>query len=313
MTFPIVDGHNDTFLWGLFHGRSFSTRSNKGHMDAPRLKEAGFQAGIFALCPTKHKFLIDAFSRYWLRQVNKPENDLIHVTSMADLELVRARGKIGAIMQFEGAGGIDKEFHLLEKSYEKGLRVLGITWADTNKFGTGARFSDPQRPTGLTSLGRELVTRAQATGITIDVSHLNEPSFWDVIEVAEKPVVATHSNARAVCDHPRNLTDEQIKAIAEKHGTIGINFSIKFLDPDRRPGMPMDVIRKHVDHLVEVGGIDIVALGADYDGTGVPDCVADCTRYPVLLDHLLRNGYSEADVKKIAGENLLLTLAATWR
>ena len=310
--FPIIDGHNDAMLWGLVHARKFARRTTKGHMDLPRLRDCGFQAGVFAVCPTSRKFMIDTFTWFWLRQVAKPENGLFHVTRFEDFEAARLDGKIGAVMQFEGAGGIDKDFKVLERSFERGMRVLGITWADTNKFGTGARFSDPQKPTGLTGLGRDLVVKAQDMGITIDVSHLNEPSFWDVMEVTRRPVVATHSNARAVCDHPRNLTDEQVKAIAEKEGTIGINFSVKFLDPGQDKKMGLDVLKRHVDHLVDVGGIDTVALGADYDGTGVPDCVRDCTAYPVFLSYLLEHGYSDAEVKKIAGENLLRAFKATW-
>ncbi len=312
----VIDGHNDTILWHAAHALKFSEESQKGHMDLPRLQRSGFLAGMFALCPTKYKFLIDTFTGYWLRQVKKPENGLHHVKSVDDIEAARSAGKIGAIMQFEGAGGIDAEFTLLHKSYERGLRVLTITWKEANKFGTGAHFSDPQVDRGLTPKGRELVVEAQKLGITIDVSHLNEPSFWDVIDVAKRPVVATHSNARAICDHPRNLRDDQIEAIGEKGGVIGINFGIKFLDPGKDPdnrGLPLDVIKQHVDHIVSIAGVDTVALGADFDGVRVPDCVKDCTRYPALLEFFQTNGYSKSDVRKIASENWLRVFRGTWQ
>ncbi|MBD3186033.1 membrane dipeptidase [Candidatus Bathyarchaeota archaeon] len=312
---PIVDGHNDTFLSALVHFRKLHKRSSKGHIDVPRLHEAGVEAAVFAVCPTRYRFLIKLFTWYWLRQVKKEKNGLHHVRKFSDFAKAREQGKIGAIMEYEGAGGIDAGFKLLEKASLEGLRVLGITWANTNKFGTGARFEDPQEPTGLTNLGRELVPRAQSLGITIDVSHLNEPSFWDVMEVTTKPVIATHSNARSICDHPRNLTDDQIKAIREKKGTVGINFGMKFLDPSGKKenfDLPMSVFKEHIDHIVKVAGVDTVALGADFDGTSVPNVVRDCTKYPDLLDFLLENGYSNQDVRKLAGENLLRVFKATW-
>ncbi|MFX0099844.1 MAG: dipeptidase [Candidatus Hodarchaeota archaeon] len=313
--FLIVDGHNDTILGHRVQFRKFASESKKGHIDLPRLKKGNVQAMVFALCPTRHPIFIKVFTKWWFSTVNNPDNELHHIKKFNDFEAAKKEGKIGAILSYEGAGGIDKNLDLLRESAEKGLKQLNVTWANVNKFGTGAKFKGEQIIEGLTNLGRDLVMEAQKLGVTIDVSHLNDPSFWNVIEIADKPVIASHSNSRAVCNHPRNLTDDQIKAIHEKGGTVGINFGRKFLDPEHdkdKKDVPIEIIKRHIDHIVEVTDINTVALGADYDGTSVPICVKDCTKYPDLMNFLLENGYSEQDVQKISHQNLLRAYKDSW-
>ena len=170
-------------------------------------------------------------------------------------------------------------------------------------------FKDPQKTTGLTDIGKKLVNEAQSLGITIDVSHLNEPSFWDVFDITEKPFFASHSNVHSVANHPRNLTDDQIKAIYEKHGTVGINFSMGFLNAEK-PGeedydMNFDTVKKHIDHIINITDINTVAIGSDFDGATMPNCLKDCSKFPDLWNYLLDNGYSKQDINKISHENLL--------
>ncbi|NMC03895.1 MAG: hypothetical protein GYA24_01725, partial [Candidatus Lokiarchaeota archaeon] len=221
---PIIDGHLDTILTSkikLYH----KVESTPANMQAGNV-----QAAFYSLCPVNKPWLVKLFTRAWFSYVNSPRHGLMQIKSIDDFDRARQAGKIGAILHYEGAGGIDDGFTLLEEGARQGLRGLCITWAETNKFGHGAMFKGKQSSLGLTDPGKELVSRAERLGITVDVSHLNDPSFWDVVSVAKKPFIASHSNARAVCNHPRNLTDDQIKALAERGGTIGINFSIKFLD-----------------------------------------------------------------------------------
>ncbi|MHA1370212.1 MAG: dipeptidase [Promethearchaeota archaeon] len=313
--FPVVDGHIDTMLAHIAQGRRISIESGRGHCDIPRMRRGGVIAAVFALCPASSSFLMRSFAWIWMRVVNSETNALFHVRKYDDFARAGKSGMIGAIFCFEGAGGIDPELRSLESWARKGLRQINITWANVNRFGTGAKFKGKQLETGLTELGRKFVIRAQDLGITIDVSHLNDRSFWDVMEIAKKPVVASHSNARAVLDHPRNLTDEQIKAIAEKHGTVGINFVLKFLAMEKADGkieVSMNDIKRHIDRVVEVGGIDSIAIGSDFDGASVPRCIKDCSMYPELFRFLLENGYSKDDVEKMASENLKRVYKQTW-
>nr|MDO8110481.1 dipeptidase [Candidatus Sigynarchaeota archaeon] len=312
---PVVDGHLDTILAHRVQVRSLAKESKKGHVDVPRMKRGNVQAAVFSLCPTKSKWLASKFTRAWFRDINDKQNGLIQVKAFGDFERARQSGKIGAILHYEGAGCVDKEFTFLETAAGLGLRAICITWMDQNKFGSGAKFEGTQCPDGLTDLGKELVTRAQIKGITIDVSHLNDPGFWDVVSVAKKPIIASHSNCRELCSHPRNLTDDQIKAIGEKKGTIGINFSGKFLvtnwKDDATP-ITFGVLKRHIDNIASIAGIATVAIGSDFDGTKIPDCLKDCTKFPDLFQYLLNNGYSRQDVNKIAHENLLRVFKATW-
>jgi len=315
--FSVLDGHIDTIKKSSRDKRNFSVRSEIGHYDIPRMEEGNVQAAIFAIYPASSINRILKGLDLWFKFVFNPINKLMQIKRIDDFAKIQASGKRGAILHFEGVGGIDKTFRLLRIGYRLGLRTMGLSWSNVNKFATGVMFNDPQKETGLTKEGIKLVAEAQSLGITIDVSHLNEPSFWDVYEITEKPIFASHSNARAIVNHPRNLTDEQIKAIHEKHGTVGINFVMGFLNA-KEPGMynynlNFDSIKKHIDHLVEIASIDIVAIGSDFDGAATPTCVKDCSRFPRLWDYLLENGYSEQDIEKISHANLLQVFKETWK
>ncbi|MFX0058332.1 MAG: dipeptidase [Candidatus Hodarchaeota archaeon] len=317
-TFPVIDGHVDTFLKVIEQNRKFSERSEIGHCDLIRMKEGNVQAALFAI---ESGYTIESLLRnidIWFETVSNPDNGLIQIKKLDDFDKVRDSKKLGAILHFEGATGIDESLKLLRIGYHLGLRSMGLTWSNVNKFGTGVRVTTKhQRKTGLTDMGRDLVRKAQTLGITIDVSHLNDRSFWDLYEITERPIIASHSNARSVCNHPRNLTDDQIKVINEKHGTIGINFCLNFLDPKRLGGnnfdLGLDAIQKHIDHIAEITDINTIAIGSDFDGATVPTCVRDCTKFPDLWDYLLENGYSNQDLKKIAYENLFRVFKSTWK
>jgi membrane dipeptidase len=316
--FPVIDGHVDTFLKIIEQNRKFSERSKIGHCDLVRMREGNVQAALFAI---ESGYTMESLIKnidIWFKVVSNSANGVIQIKSTDDFNKIKDSGKIGAILHYEGATGIDDDLMLLRLGYHLGLRSMGLTWSNVNKFGTGVRVTTRhQRKTGLTDMGRDLVRKAQVLGITIDVSHLNDQSFWELYEITEKPIIATHSNARSVCNHPRNLTDDQIKAINEKHGTIGINFCINFLDPERPKDenidLGLDVIQKHIDHIVNIADINTVAVGSDFDGATVPTCVRDCTKFPALWDYLLENGYSNQDLKKVTHENLLRVFKRTWK
>ncbi|MBX6342078.1 MAG: dipeptidase, partial [Thermomicrobiaceae bacterium] len=168
---------------------------------------------------------------------------------------------------------------------------------------------------GLTGLGRALVRQCNDLGILIDVSHLNEPGFWDVIQETSKPIVASHSNARALCDHERNLTDDQIKAIAEYGGLVGINYHVGFLVKGATKGseVPIGVLVDHIDHIVGLVGIDHVALGSDYDGATMPDALADAAHDVNIVHALAERGYDDEAIAKICRDNWLRVFERVWR
>jgi membrane dipeptidase len=156
---------------------------------------------------------------------------------------------------------------------------------------------------GLTTLGVEAAEEAQRLGIVMDVSHLSDAGFWDLIEIVKKPLIASHSSCRALCDHPRNLADDQVRAMADRGGVIGVNFAPNFIHPVKAT---VERVVDHIDHIVSLVGIDHVGLGSDFDGISTtPEGLEDVTRMPNVTKVLVDRGYSSSEVKKILGENHL--------
>ncbi len=239
------------------------------------------------------------------------------VRTSRELQSRLENDEFAAILHFEGAEMIDTNFYALESFYHAGLRSLGIVWSRSNIYGHGVPFSFPASPDtgpGLTDAGKALVTACNELGVMIDVSHLNEAGFWDVVATTTKPVVATHSNAHALCPSTRNLTDKQLAAIRDSDGIVGVNFNVPFLRPDgsRESDMPLDVMADHVDYLVQKLGLDRVALGSDSDGALMPDDLADASKLPNLVAVLRKRGYDDASLRKIGYQNWLRVLELTW-
>jgi membrane dipeptidase len=317
--YPIIDGHTDYILSVLETGRDFFAESAVGHVDLPRARRGGVAAMLSAV------FVRDAYlPTQALAQTLRATDKLLEmerasggalrlVTSVSQLERCLEDGTFGVIVHFEGAEAIDPEFAVLRLAYRLGLRSLGLTWSRPNIFAKGVGPEDGGR--GLTGLGRKLVGACNEMGIVIDVSHLNDAGFWDVIECSTQPVVASHSNCRSLCPVARNLSDEQIRALAAKGGLLGINFHVGFLragaeHPDE--ATIADVIA-HIDHVVELVGVDHVAFGSDFDGATMPHDLPDVAALPRLVEALLRHGYDDAAVRKICAENWLRVFRAVWR
>jgi len=226
-------------------------------------------------------------------------------------------GNFSAIMHFEGAEMIDENLYALEVYHSAGLRSIGPVWSRSNIFAHGVPFAFGQSPDtgpGLTDLGKELVKACNALGIMVDVSHLNEKGFWDLAAITAAPIVATHSNAHAICPSTRNLTDKQLDAIKESGGIVGLNFNVPFLHPEgsRDSNMPLSIMADHVDYLVDKLGIDGVAMGSDFDGAMMPDDLADASKLPNLVAVLRERGYDDEALLKIGYQNWVRVLTATW-
>jgi membrane dipeptidase len=237
--------------------------------------------------------------------------------STADLRACFAQGKLAAIMHMEGAEAIDRDFHALDVFHAAGLRSLGPVWSRPTIWGEGVPFrfpSDGDTGGGLSDAGKDLIRACNKRKIMVDLSHMTEAGFWDVATISDAPLVATHSNAHALCPSARNLTDRQLAAIAESGGVVGLNFATAFLRPDgqMRADVPLEIMLRHLDHLIGILGEDGVALGSDFDGAQVPEAIGDVAGLPVLIDAMRTHQYGEALVEKLCHGNWLRVLKATW-
>ena len=321
----IIDGHNDLVL-----NRWRGEPAKHLHLDDARA--AGFAGGFFALyVPSPPPFEDAPVPPYALplaEPVPHEEAALIAdelFAELAALPVGRATsaddfraGEITAIVHLEGAEPIAPDLSNLQEWYDRGLRSVGIVWSRPNAFAEGVPFrfpGDPDTGPGLTEAGQALVRACNELGILVDLSHLNEAGFWDVARSSTAPLVATHSNAHALCAATRNLTDAQLDAVRDSGGVVGVNFAVTFLREDGREvrDTPITEIVRHVDYLVERMGIDHVAFGSDFDGAVVPDELGGVAGFPKLVEALGEAGYDTEAVDKVTHGNWLRVLDETWR
>ena len=345
---PVVDGHNDALL-ALWRGEAtpgeFLDGRDNGHLDLPRANASGLAAGFFALfVPSEPRFAPDAGGNrtetadgyriecppplawpYAKRATDEmlsllgelaADDRVILVRTAEDFRACVEGESFGVVVHFEGAEAIHHSMSNFGAYYDAGLRSLGLAWSRPNAFADGVPFRYPSSPDigdGLTGAGRRLVRRCNDRGVLVDCAHLPEQGFWDVHDVSTAPLVVSHTAAHEVCPLSRNLTDEQLDAVADTDGVVGLTFSAGALRPeDGRDADSLGLVVEHVDHLVDRMGVDHVALGSDFDGATVLDVIGDVTGVPGILGALRAAGYSESDVRKIASENWLRVCDATW-
>mgnify|MGYP000417990181 CR=1 FL=1 len=226
------------------------------------------------------------------------------VHTAAEAEAARAAGQIYAFLAVEGMAAIGGNPAGVDWYYGQGARLGMLTWNETNALAAGAR-GDPQA--GLTEAGRRAVRRMGELGMVVDVSHLNDGGFWDVMDLAAGPVIASHSNCRALSPHNRNLTDEMIRALAEKGGIAGLNYCASFVDADSaHPKLcrsTVERLAKHAAHFKQVGGIEVISLGSDFDGIGGQHELETAADMPLLAEALRREGFTEDEVEAIYWRN----------
>jgi len=259
---------------------------------------------------------LEAMARLFRLEREAPDQVKV-VRTAAEIEACLTNGVFAALLHIEGAEAIDPEFNALDVFYRAGLRSLGPVWSRRNIFGEGVPFGfghDPDTGPGLTPLGRELVRACNRLRIVVDLSHLNARGFWDVTEITNAPLVATHSNAWSLTPATRNLTDRQIDAIAGSGGMIGVNFATAFVREDGRPDTTtsLDAICRHIDYLVERAGIDHVGFGSDFDGALIPCDLGDASGLPRLISRLRRRGYDDDALLKLTHRNWIRVLGRTW-
>ena len=305
----VFDGHCDTILEIMNHKRNLEKKSTDGHLDIPRMKEGGIDVQFFAVfiediykperSLKRTLQLIDCF----YREIEKNQDDISLVTNYNQIEEANRAGKIAAILSIEGGEALEGDLGVLRVLYRLGVRLLTLTWNQRNQIADG--IGESRTGSGLTEFGLKVIDEMNDLRMLIDVSHLSETGFWDVIKRSKAPIVASHSNCYALCPHPRNLKDEQIKALADKGGVIGITFVPNFLTQEKRKTTVKDVV-KHIDYLVEKVGVDYVGLGSDFDGTGgLPLGLEGVDKISNITEELLNRGYKEREIEKILGSNFL--------
>jgi membrane dipeptidase len=349
---PIFDGHNDVLLRLLKKGEpdngvaSFLDGDGAGQLDLPRARAGGMRGGLFAVfVPNGEGDLrnIDEIMRREAYDIPLPAQieltysqataarmaALLHrivrqsegavrlCRSAGDIREAVAAGGLAAVLHFEGAEPIDADFAMLEIFYQAGLRSLGPVWSRSNIFGHGVPLRFPGSPDsgpGLTEAGKALVRQCNAMRIAIDLSHITEQGFWDVAAISDAPLIASHSNAHALCASARNLSDRQLAAIRERRGIVGVNFAASFLRADGRMlgDTPLEEVVRHADYLIEKLGVEHVGLGSDFDGAVIPAEIGSVAGLPNLVEAFRRAGYDEATLRRLLFDNWLDLLERTW-
>ena len=315
-----VDTHNDVLSTATMNGLNIEENLiSKTHSDLDRMNKAGIDLQIFSVyCDdtygngTAYKRAIrEIDSLTAIANRNPTRIKIIHSPS----ELSRHPKCMQAMMGVEGGHMIEDNLSNIDTFYNRGARYLTLTWNNSTSWATSAADESKGnlngRKAGLNEFGEEVVKKMNKLGMMVDVSHVGEQTFWDVIRISSKPVIASHSSVYSLCPVPRNLKDDQIKAIAKNGGVIHINFNPGFIDKNynkethpARP--PISMIIDHINYIVKLVGIDYVGIGSDFDGIEETPAEMDGVQdFPKLTKALLKAGYSKADVRKILGENFL--------
>ena len=350
----VLDTHDDTTQRFFSKNFDLAKRNPDGHIDIPRMKEGGMNAIFFSIWidgrtmgPTAIQKALDQIDAVH-ENVRKNSKDMMFARTAADVRKAHAEGRIAALIGVEGGHMIGNDFRMVRIFSDLGVRYMTLShfyndeWADSS--------TDKPAHNGLTDYGKEIVREMNRQGMMVDISHVSDKTFYDALEVSKAPLIASHSSCRAICNHPRDMTDDMIKALATKGGVIQINYEKSFIDESYRqasekvsggvvamfeqlkkqcgedeeclgkkmnemekqataegklPHVTWEKIIDHIDHVVKLAGADHVGLGSDFDGATMPEGMDDCTHLPKITEALMRKGYSDDDIRKILGANLL--------
>lgn len=360
----VIDTHADTPQRFVDESWDFSDPLGFGHLNLATAREGNLAAEFFAIWPEpsawKGRFaerthaLIDGV----LDQIRRFPDDLALCTSPAEILAARASGKFAVLMGIEGGHAIENSLDRLRAYYALGVRYMTLTWANSNDWAdSSGDLDDPDVPhhNGLTDFGRDVIAEMNRLGMILDVSHVSDKTLADVLAVTRAPILASHSCARALSDSARNLTDDQLRAIAANGGAVMVNFYSAFVDEDYRRGVltiraersaahaalaaeyasrgetipfaasnqidrefadrlhrpPFESLIAQFDHILRVAGVDHVGIGSDFDGiSSMPAGIDSAADLPKITAALSARGYSESDLHKILGGNLMRVLAA---
>ena len=358
-----IDMHADTTQRLVDEGLDLNQRLADGHLDAVRMKEGGLDAQFFSIWVEPEIYGLTGAGATTradeqiaaVRALTEKHPETWELaTSANDIRRIVGNGKLAALMGLEGGYAIDDKIENVERYYKMGVRYMSGAWSVSTSW-AGSSGDETGRTRGLTDFGKQVIREMNRLGMMVDVSHLSDKAFWDIVNTSTKPIIATHSNVRAIANVRRNLDDEMIRALAQKGGVVCVLFYPEFLEPgwsekkkivdaeiaplvqkasdQERGGVarkkmardrvrveeyarrlpPVGVARivDHIDYIVKLVGIDHVGVGSDFDGIqAVPVDLSNVSELPNLTAELLRRGYSEADIDKILGGNILRVMEA---
>jgi len=359
----VIDLHADSIQRTLDEGLDLGTKLSDGHFDTARAKDGGLDAQFFSIWVEPELFggggasAIDRADKQ-IAAVKTlveryPETWVMAVTA-GDIRRAAAAGKLSALMGLEGGYAIDERIENVERYYKMGVRYISPAWSISTSW-AGSSGDEEGRTRGLNDFGKQVVREMNRLGMMVDVSHVSDPTFWDIVNTSTRPVIASHSACRAIADVPRNLTDEMIRVLAKTGGVVCVIFYPEHIEPDwrekkkqvdaeiaslvrraseeekgdaahkklardrvrreeyakRLPPVSISRIVDHIDHIVKLAGIDHVGIGSDFDGVqALPADLKSVADLPNLTAELLRRGYSESDIDKILGGNVLRMMEA---
>lgn len=353
----VIDTHNDITSPIVDDDYDLGTPSvGKYHTDLERMQKGGMTAEFFSIYVSRSYAKEGGASRRALdmidivyRQAERHPEKLVMAYSTADIKRAKRQGKIAALMGIEGGHAIENSLMTLRSFYRLGIRYMTLTHSNTNDWADAS--TDEPRHNGLSDFGKEVVSEMNRLGMLIDVSHVSDKTMSDVLDISTAPVIASHSSAKALANHPRNISDDLLKRIAKNGGVVMVNFfsgfisqeyidarkvrdeklkpeleslSQKYKDDPKKleeerdklfqanplPKVPLSVLMDHFEHIIKVAGIDHVGIGSDFDGVpDLPTDMEDIAQLPNITYELLKRGYSEQDIKKVLGENLMRAFA----
>lgn len=304
----MIDLHCDTILEILKSGERQRLRENNLHVDIQKLKRAEAYAQFFALFVDSRE-VISQGGDLWVsfvelydlfaKEMRENKGDICLATNEKELVHNAKEGKISAFLTVEDAGFLENKHERLDRAYDMGVRLMTLTWNYPNCI--GCPNGEFYKHLGLTPFGKEVIQRMNEKGMIIDVSHLSDKGFYDVAELSKQPFVASHSNARAVHRHGRNLTDDMLKMIGERGGVVGLNYCPLFLNDI--PESNIASIIAHAKHIIDVAGTEAIALGSDFDGIGGKMEMNHIGEVDKLFDGFIQAGFTMDLIEKIAYKN----------
>ncbi|HEY0082926.1 MAG TPA: dipeptidase [Pyrinomonadaceae bacterium] len=362
----LIDMHADTVQRMIDEGADINTRLSDGYLDAPRMKEGGLDAQFFSIW-VEPQF----FGGGGKRAVERADKQIAAVRALAerhpetwelattasDIRRIAAAERLAALMGLEGGYAIDERLENVEKYYRLGVRYMSPAWSVSLSW-AGSSGDAAGQTRGLNEFGRAVVGEMNRLGIMVDVSHVSDKTFWDIVETSTKPVIATHSGVRSIVNVPRNLTDDQLRALARTGGLCAVVFYPRFIEPGwqeaqarvdaeiaplvaeasrtatgtpaqkklardrvrereyarRLPPVSVARVADHIDYIVKLVGVDHVGIGSDFDGIqAVPHDLSTVAEFPNLTAELIRRGYTESDIAKILGGNMLRVMEEVER
>lgn len=306
---PFIDFHADTATLILEQNQELKKNSLK--IDIEKLQKGEALAQFFAMyidtkkVESSYDYCIKMLSKF-KSELEKNSDNITLCRSYDDLEQAQKEHKIGAFLSIEEGEALEGSLDKLRFFKEQGISAITLTWNYENALGY-PNFEWTHQHKGLKAKGIEVVEEMNHLKMLIDVSHLSDGGFEDVLKHSKQPFIATHSNARSITNHPRNLSDEMLKKLANVGGLTGINFYNNFLNPTREVAYIEDMVR-HIKQIKKIAGVEVIGLGSDFDGIPNEGEIADASQMGKLADALLKNGFSSGEVEKIFFKNGLRIL-----